>query len=71
LSEGNEFSLTLNEPIYDSELDKSKLRHLAEYFKLEYNDALVFTYYIINIYIYIYIYFTYYNYYYGKILIQF
>jgi len=40
LSDGNEFALTLNEPIYEGELDKSKMCHLAEYFKLEYNDAL-------------------------------
>jgi len=48
LSDENEFALTLNEPISEGELDKSKMSHLAEYFKLEYNDALV--------YIYIYIY---------------
>jgi len=40
LSEGNEFALTLNEPIYESEIDKTKMLHLAEYFKIEYNDAL-------------------------------
>jgi len=40
LSEGNEFSLTLNEAIDDNEADKSKMMHLAEYFKIEYNDAL-------------------------------
>ncbi|ORY08228.1 hypothetical protein LY90DRAFT_519034 [Neocallimastix californiae] len=40
LSDENEFALTLNEPISEGELDKSKMSHLAEYFKLEYNDAL-------------------------------
>jgi len=40
LSDVNEFSLTLNEPINDNEMDRSKLTHLAEYFKMEYNDAL-------------------------------
>jgi len=40
LSEGNEFSLTLNEPITDCEADRTRMTHLAEYFKMEYNDAL-------------------------------
>ena len=42
LSEVNEFSLTLNEPITDSEADRIRMTHLAEYFKMEYNDALVY-----------------------------
>ncbi|ORX85675.1 hypothetical protein BCR32DRAFT_265519 [Anaeromyces robustus] len=40
LNEGTEFTLVLNEPINESEVDKSKMLHLADYFKAEYNDAL-------------------------------
>ncbi|ORX46151.1 hypothetical protein BCR36DRAFT_298085, partial [Piromyces finnis] len=40
LCDSNELLIPLNEPITESEADRSKMIHLSEYFKIEYNDAL-------------------------------